>query len=459
MMQIKMEDSENRKKSAKANYQKLKGLGLSKDIESQILKELEIDYIPDNKHECMGLYDITDLNSLPGFYPLHNSPVTNLKTLDELLDKDKKREEDGFPRRIRIGKYIKPSQDNKGQIIIVPTTTEPKFYHDDSVTEEEETGGSGEGEEGEVIGEQQAQPQEGEGEGQGAGEGGGASHDVSTDAFDLGKILTEKFELPNLKNKGKKKSFTKYVYDLTDRNRGFGQFLEKKETLKKVIQTNILLGNIDGETEFDPSKIIISPKDHVYRILSKEKDFESQAIVFFIRDYSGSMQGAPAEVISKQHLFIYSWLMYQYQNNVLSRFILHDTEAKEVPDFHTYYSSQVAGGTKVAPAFQLVRKIVEEERLYIDYNIYIFYGTDGDDWEENGKDMLEALRGLLVHTNRAGITVARNSWASGAETTVEKYLKSSGLLKEKADLLRLDAFKADEANEERIIESIKNLTN
>ena len=102
--------------------------------------------------------------------------------------------------------------------MVVPTTTEPKFYHDDSITDEEEsTGGAGEGEEGEVIGEAPMQPEQGEGEGSGAGQGQGGGHDVISNAFDLGKILTEKFQLPNLKSKGKKRSFTKYTYDLTDK--------------------------------------------------------------------------------------------------------------------------------------------------------------------------------------------------------------------------------------------------
>ena len=40
-------------------------------------------------------------------------------------------------------------------------------------------------------------------------------------------------------------------------------------------------------------------------------------------------------------------LLYQYAMQVETRFILHDTEAKEVPDFYTYYNSKVAGGTQV----------------------------------------------------------------------------------------------------------------
>lgn len=451
------------KTELKALVDNLKAEGMTEEQEKIVENELKI--IAEKKpvkfltikqmFQC--LYDKADMNVLPGYSIPKSNEFVSLKTLEDLLEQDKQREKDGFPRRIKIGKLMKPGKDKKGQVIIVPTTTEPKFYHDDSITEDEqETGGAGEGEEGEVIGEQQAQPQPGESEGQGAGQGQGADHDIVEQAFDLGRIITEKFQLPNLKEKGKKRSFTKYTYDLTDRNRGFGQILEKKETLKKIIETNIQLGRVDPNEPINTEDLLINPKDEVYRILSKEKDFETQAVVFFLRDYSGSMQGKPTEVIVQQHLFIYSWLMYQYQNNVQTRFIVHDTEAKEVPDFYTYYQSQVAGGTKIAPAFALALKIIEEERLEVDNNIYIFYGTDGDDWDTDGKETIDSIRKLLRYVNRTGITVAKNSWTL-SQSVVEKYLEASGLLKEKPSLIRLDAMQSDSANENRIIEGIKKL--
>lgn len=443
----------------------LENKDLSPAMRDLIQRELDFEgehYLIENKDGedefFTGLYDHPPFKVLQDIKIPDNRPVSSLQTIDDLMERDNQREKDGFPRRIRLGRLIKPSKDNKKKIIVVPTTTEPKFYHDDSTTDEEdETGGSGEGEEGEVIGEQPAQPQEGEGEGEGAGKGEGAEHDIAEEAFDLGKVLTEKFKLPNIKDKGKKHSITKYKYDLTDRNRGFGQILDKKATLNRLIRTNIMLGRISGEKPIDTENMLINPKDEVYRILSKEKDYESQAIVFFLRDYSGSMQGKPTEVIATQHLFIYSWLMYQYQNMVESRFILHDNEAKEVPDFYTYHNSAVAGGTSVFPAFELVNKIVEEENLARDYNIYVFYGTDGDDWEEDGKKMLEATGKMLAYVNRVGITIAKNAWSRGGETTVEKYMFKSGLLKERSDLIKLDSFLASEANEDRIIKSIKML--
>ena len=35
-------------------------------------------------------------------------------------------------------------------------------------------------------------------------------------------------------------------------------------------------------------------------------------MVFFVRDYSGSMSGKPTELVVTQHVLIYSWLLYQY---------------------------------------------------------------------------------------------------------------------------------------------------
>ena len=63
-------------------------------------------------------------------------------TLDELLERDRKREEDGFRKKIRIGRIVKPVKGGKNRIIVVPTTVEEKFVHDEVRLDEE---GEGEG--------------------------------------------------------------------------------------------------------------------------------------------------------------------------------------------------------------------------------------------------------------------------------------------------------------------------
>ena len=389
----------------------------------------------------------------------------NIRTLDELLERDEQREKDGFKRKINIGKIIKPGKGKKNKVVIVPTTTEDKFYHDNRITEESENGedagegevtGTAEGEEGDVIGEAPVQ-QEGEGEGTGAGSGSGEGHDVLSNAYDLGKILTEKFKLPNLKEKGKKKSLTKFIYDLTDSNRGSGQILNKKKTLKEIIKTNIALEKFDLTKPFKTEDLLINPRDFVYNILSRERDMEAQALVFFVRDYSGSMYGKPTEYVCSLHLMIFSWLIYQYNERVETRFILHDTNAKEVKDFHTYYNSSVAGGTQIQSSFELVNKIVSEENLANDYNIYVFYGGDGDDWTPNVENFTEQFNNMFNYVSRIGISIITPIYSTGTETVFEKFLKENKILEKQPELIKFDSFSQD-VNEERLIESIKKMT-
>lgn len=413
---------------------------------------------PDSLYQTVHPYNYPQLSvNMPGAAAVS---ITSVQSLDYLLARDKQREKDGFPRKIRVGKMVKPSQNGDDKIVIVPTTVEEKLLHDKVRISEEgegegdDSGGTGDGEEGEVIGEQPVRPdQSGQG---GAGQGEGGSHDVESNAYDLGKILTEQFELPNLKDKGKKRSLTRYTYDLTDKNRGFGQVLDKKSTLKKIIQTNISLGRIEADSRIDPVDLLISPKDRVYRILSKEMDYESQAVVFFVRDYSGSMGGKPTELVVNQHVLIYSWLTYQYENQVETRFILHDTEAKEVDNFQTYYNLSVAGGTQVHTAYKLVNTIVEEESLERDNNIYVFHGTDGDDWDTKGDKALPELEKMLSYASRVGITIAENGFGISRQTEVEKYIRKSGWLEEKKEYLRLDVISKD-TSETRLINGIRDL--
>jgi uncharacterized protein len=444
-------------------YRQLKQRGLPHELETRILAEIQADQTQAQDHRQIdaaprvpGLYSFHDMMTLQAAPPPRGTYSSRVRTIDELLAKDKMREMDGFPRKIRVGRMVKPGRGGKDKVVVVPTTVEEKFIHDPSFSDESEEqseGGSGEGEEGEVIGQQPVRPSQ-EGDGAGPGQGEGEQHELESSAYDLGRILTEQFELPNLKDKGKKRSLTRFTYDMTDRHRGFGQLLDKKATLRKIVETNIHLGNLPDVNDIDPSKFLISPHDLIYRVLSREKDLESQAMVFFVRDYSGSMAGKTTELIVAQHVLIYSWLTYQYANQVESRFILHDTTAKEVPDFYTYYNSKVAGGTQVSAAYKLVNEIVHNENLMKDYNIYIFHGTDGDDWDTEGRESIPQLKIMLRYANRVGITVAQHS--AGSSTEVEKYVKKSGLLEQAPELLRLDVF-SDDADEQRLIEGIKKM--
>ncbi|MBM9615947.1 DUF444 family protein [Desulfobulbus rhabdoformis] len=456
-------------------YKQLQAKGLSEEQRRVIEHEMALAEFTGAPHQAhrmrpsmpltRSLYSYADAEILSQAMASPLMSMVAAQSLDHLLQRDLQREKDGFPRKIRVGKLVKPGRDGDDKVVVIPTTVEEKLIHDKINEEEEEgeggegqeqgEGGSGEGEEGEVIGEQPVREEQAGG-GSGPGQGKGGAHELESTVYDLGRVLTEQFALPNLRDKGKKRSLTRYAYDLTDKNRGFGQILDKKATLKQVIQTNIALGKIQAGSLPDAQSLMVTPKDRVFRILSKELDYEAQAVVFFVRDYSGSMAGKPTEIVVNQHVLIYAWLTYQYQNQVETRFILHDTEAREVENFQHYYQMQVAGGTQVSSAYQLVNKIVKEEELDRDYSIYIFHGTDGDDWDTYGEESLPELEKMLGYASRIGVTIAENGLDGSRRTEVEKYLTKSGLLESKKDLLRLDVMSKD-SNEARLIEGIKYL--
>lgn len=436
------------------------------------------------KSEVQGEAHWGVLQSVPGFEPMARQIYVPgllsviqkleaetphyhaLKSLDELLDRDEQRERDGFKRKIHVGKVVKPTRGGRNKMVVVPTTVEEKFYHDSRISEDGsreegeggdvgQTTGTAEGEEGDVIGEIPLQ-QEGQGEETGAGQGEGDSHEMGSTMYELGKILTEKFQLPNLREKGKKKSLTRFVYELTDRNRGSGQVLDKKRTLHQLLKTNIGLERIQQGCTFEPEDLLINPRDYIYRTMSREKDLESQAIVFFVRDYSGSMHGRPTELICSQHVMIYSWLMYQYKEQVETRFILHDTQSKEVDDFYTYHTTQVAGGTRIRSAVEHVLKIIDEECLARDYNIYVFYGGDGDDWVADAGEFVALIKRLYAIASRVGFSIVRASYHPGT-TVFENFLMQHQLAGESFKReARLDVL--DEgADDKRLVEGIKKL--
>ena len=116
----------------------------------------------------------------------------------------------------------------------------------------------------------------------------------------------------------------------------------------------------------------------------------------------------------------------------------------------------MAGGTKVASAYRLVNRLVKNENLERDYNIYVFHGTDGDDWDTRGEEALPELRKMLSYAARVGITVAENNFNPQGRSDLERYITKSGLLEEKPSLLRLDVLDRD-SDESRLIEGIRAL--
>src|SRR6266567_5380690 len=126
-------------------FQQQKEQGISPEREERLLAEL----CDEREHEVQAplraivephpFYGCGDLAMLEDGSPLRGSYTAGIRSLDELLERDRLREQDGFPRKIRIGRLIRPGRGGKVRFVIVPTTVEEKFIHDRvKVPEEEE---------------------------------------------------------------------------------------------------------------------------------------------------------------------------------------------------------------------------------------------------------------------------------------------------------------------------------
>ncbi len=371
------------------------------------------------------------------------------ESFDELLKRDEERQEDGFDKKIKFRRILA----GPNKVITVPYVEEEKLIHGEFEPDGEHgqsLPGHGEGEVGEVIGEIPLSENQGEGDDEDsqAGEGEG-EHGLEGEAYKMGQELSEKLQLPNLRDKSKKVPTNEYVYDLTDRHRASGQLLDKKATLRRIVKTNLILGNLDIRN-MDTSKLIVGPLDKIYRILSREKIWKSPSVIFFVRDYSGSMLGNRTKAILAQHLMLYACILYQYEKMVIPRFILQDTAAKEV-GAKFYFNATSSGGTFIPSAYRKINEIVESEGLARSYNIYVFQGTDGDD-TDRGEKATPEIEKILGYVNRMGVCVIKRT--ADRNTIFEKYIEEGNFL-ERKDLFRMHSMSEDNVTDEENEEAVR----
>ena len=112
-------------------------------------------------------------------------------------------------------------------------------------------------------------------------------------------------------------------------------------------------------------------------------------------DVSGSMGDEQKEIVRTEAFWIDTWLRKHYPN-IQSRYIVHDATAREV-DQETFFRLKESGGTKISSAYELLRRILQEEFDVANWNIYPFHFSDGDNWGSGDTDScMRLLRNDLI---------------------------------------------------------------
>lgn len=202
--------------------------------------------------------------------------------------------------------------------------------------------------------------------------------DVSLD--ELAAMLGEELELPNIEPKGKKN-----ITSEKDKYTGISQtgpesLRHFKRTYKQALKRQIIT-----ET-YDPKDPVIVPvrEDRRYRSWKVSMEPESNAVIVYMMDVSGSMGDEQKEIVRIESFWIDTWLKSQYKN-IETRYVIHDAVAREV-DKETFYHTRESGGTIISSAYKLASRLIDEFYDPSEWNIYLFHFSDGDNWGEIDTD-------------------------------------------------------------------------
>jgi uncharacterized sporulation protein YeaH/YhbH (DUF444 family) len=266
--------------------------------------------------------------------------------------------------------------------------------------------GQGNGKEGDKIG--QGQPGEGQpGQGE-VGDGEGAKElEAEFSAKELASILGDELELPKIEPKGENQIAKKIFRYNTLGINGPQSLKHMKKTFFNSIKRQMALGQYDPKNPtFLPNKA-----DFRYRSYTVDYEYDASATVFYIMDVSGSMGDEQKERVRTLSFWMNIWLKSNYKN-INMRYIIHDSTAKEV-DEKRFFSTRESGGTLISSSYELVKDIIEQEKIMD--NIYIFQCSDGDNWtpDDNHKcvDMLKNY--FLKTVNMFGYAQVTSRYGSG----------------------------------------------
>lgn len=263
--------------------------------------------------------------------------------------------------------------------------------------------GMGEGEEG--------QPVDGASGRDNAGgeEAGRHILEVDVSLEELADILAEELRLPRIEPKGAHTLTT-----IRDRYSGVRQtgpesLRHYKRTYKEALKRMVALG------EYDPENPVVIPikRDKRYRSWREVKSPQSNAVIVYMMDVSGSMGDEQKELVRLEAFWIDTWLRRNYEG-IESRYIVHDVQAREV-DRDTFFSIREDGGTRISSALNACRDLLERRYDPNDWNVYLFHFSDGDNSSEADNKLCVKLLNetLLPWSNMFGYCQVASAYGSG----------------------------------------------
>ena len=298
--------------------------------------------------------------------------------------------------------------------------------------------GTGEEKRGDKIGSAESSGKKGN---KGAGNSEGDDiYETEITLEELMDYIVEDLDLPNLD----KKKYSEVITESASRKRGYQRHginprLAKKKTVmaktarKQGKKRALKEAGLDDELDRFPFR-----EDDIryYRVKTKPKK-ESNAVMIFIMDVSGSMDNTK-KYLARSYYYVLSRFIKNKYNNVEVAFVAHSTTAKEVGENEFFHKGQ-SGGTYISSGLNKALEIIEERYDPAMWNLYTFCVSDGDNWSEDNEKTIKAVKDLCEVCNLFGYTeILPITYATTMKYKLNNEIKNknyiSASIKQKSDL-------------------------
>jgi sporulation protein YhbH len=232
-----------------------------------------------------------------------------------------------------------------------------------------------------------------EGGGRAGSEPGEHLLEVELSIEELAQIMAEELALPKIEPRGKKNISAEKDKYVGIAKTGPESLRHFKRSFRQALRRQVISGSYDP---LDP-KVWPIKEDKRYRSWKTTFEPESNAVIIYMMDVSGSMGEEQKEIVRLTSFWIDTWLISQYKG-VERRFIIHDAEAREV-DSETFFHTRESGGTRISSAYEVCLRMIHERFSPEDYNIYPFHFTDGDNFSDDNDKAIKCLQDLLPLAN------------------------------------------------------------
>jgi uncharacterized sporulation protein YeaH/YhbH (DUF444 family) len=329
-------------------------------------------------------------------------------------------------RFISNGDIFRTRGDGSRVRITIPRIDIPHIVHGDN----DEGIGRGGGKKGDVIGKK---PMPGDGKGNKAGKDPADGIQISIDMEEVFKFLQDELKLPDLKPKPNQTYEDVKIKYNDIAKQGPESLRHNKRTMLQALKRMAASGEIE-KLHHIPGQAqaikLITPinSDRRYRQYKEIRIPSSNAVIFFGRDGSGSMDQYKCDIVSDMAWWMDLWIR-RYYKRTETVYFWHDTQAKEV-DQNKFYKYRYGGGTICSSILKEILKTFDNRFPPEKWNIYFFYFTDGENYGSDNdlfnKILQEQFNPEVV--NMVGVTqVLSWSYPHSLKEAVDKFKHHSNV--------------------------------